>query len=53
MSEKEIKTPKKPYVKPELERMNDKIGITSGAPAVPGAAASAQASPIAPGMTVF
>ncbi|MCB0308023.1 MAG: hypothetical protein KDD48_01515 [Bdellovibrionales bacterium] len=48
-----LKKSKKKYTKPKLEKMNDKVGHTSGAPAVPGATAAAHVSPIAPGMTVF
>ena len=44
---------KKKYEKPRLERMNEKLAKVSGSPPVPGAPASAQASPIVPGATVF
>jgi hypothetical protein len=45
---------KKPYEKPELKRMNpEHPAVVTGRPPVPGAPASAQASPIAPGATVF
>jgi hypothetical protein len=54
MDRKGAKKPtRKPYLKPELERMNEKVGVVTGQPPVPGAPASAQASPIAPGATVF
>lgn len=46
-------TKRKPYERPKLERMNEKVPVADGAPPVPGAPASAQASPIAPGATVF
>jgi hypothetical protein len=45
---------KKKYVKPELKRMNDEHpAVVSGAPPIPGATASVQSSPVAPGATVF
>jgi hypothetical protein len=45
---------KKKYVKPELKRMNDEHpAVVSGAPPIPGASAGVQASPVAPGVTVF
>ena len=47
------KAERKAYVKPELQRMNDKVTVATGVPAVPGVPVSAQASPIAPGATVF
>ena len=44
---------KKKYEKPRFERMNEKLAKVSGSPPVPGAPASAQASPVVPGATVF
>ena len=44
---------RKPYVKPELKRMNGRMGKVEGAPAVPGPPVAAQASPVAPGAKVF
>jgi hypothetical protein len=48
------KEKKKPYVKPELKRMNtEHPAVVSGAPPVPGATTAATASPVSPGATVF
>lgn len=44
---------RKPYVRPVLERMNETIPVTHGQPSVAGPTAAAQASPVAPGATVF
>ncbi len=44
---------KKAYERPKLERMNEKAPVVNGAPPVPGAPAAAQASPVAPGASVF
>ncbi len=47
------KEERKTYIKPKLERMNEKVGVVDGMPPVPGPPVSAQASPVAPGATVF
>ncbi|HLG20416.1 MAG TPA: hypothetical protein VI895_11455 [Bdellovibrionota bacterium] len=52
-SKKPREPERKPYVKPKLERMNEKVPVVTGAPPVPGAPAAATASPVAPGATVF
>lgn len=44
---------RKPYEPPKVERMNEKVSVVSGMPPVPGPPVAAQASPVAPGATVF